>query len=319
MDRKTIYIRYGLNKSIPSNGKEMGVRITARTNVGKERTNNEDAFLVCPDLQVVNGNGPSLNKVSIQEGETWAVVADGMGGENAGEIASKTAVDALKLFYEEERPIRNFTSDRDVLAFMQDGIRRANDAIRRRIEKEPENAGMGTTIVWLCVYGQKAYIAWCGDSRCYVFNPQKGLVLLTKDHSYVQELIDQGVLSEFQTFTHPANNVITRYLGGTGRVSSPDVAVFDIYPHDIIMLCTDGLSGLCPNATIERVLQSSNVSDLDGAADALIETALQAGGYDNVTVLLVVPYVEVEEERCSVIGFLKGIWQNKFGHKMRFK
>ena len=146
-----------------------------------------------------------------------------------------------------------------------------------------ETAGMGTTIVICWLLEDIAYIAWCGDSRCYVFNKLQGLKALTKDHSYVQELVDQGKLSEEEAFTHPQNNIITRGLGDFDTEAVPDIITYTSLPGDMIMLCSDGLCGYCTDKAIEKTMKARHAQPRQ-CVTALLKIALEAGGGDNITV-----------------------------------
>ena len=162
---------------------------------------------------------------------------------------------------------------------------KADEAINRKAWEDPDTVGMGTTIVICWIVGKKAHIAWCGDSRCYLFNPQKGLKSLTKDHSYVQELVDQGEISEQEAFNHPDSNIITRGLGDINSQSTPDIISHPLEANDVLLLCSDGLSGYCKDNDIEHILQD-NYLDIDCCNDQLLQLALQAGGHDNICLVL---------------------------------
>lgn len=179
----------------------MKINISAKSDIGLERANNEDAFLFCSDLKEQNWNELTNKYIHVGNFGTIAVVADGMGGAKAGEVASKLALETIKKHFN----VKNLNSihSKDIPTFLIESIELANESIIKHVDSDPETIGMGTTIVLIWLIGQKAYIAWCGDSRCYVFNPKKGLIKLTKDHSYVQELIDKGQISIKESYRHP--------------------------------------------------------------------------------------------------------------------
>ena len=164
-------------------------------------------------------------------------------------------------------------------------IKDADEAINKRIDEDPNTIGMGTTIVICWIIDDFAHIAWCGDSRCYVYNAFKRLKLLTKDHSLVQDLIDKGKITEKEAFCHPDNNVITRGLGDVDSTSQPDIVSYPISPNDIILLCSDGLCGYNTNKEIERILDTNSI-DVMKCRDELLKLALDAGGYDNICITL---------------------------------
>lgn len=275
----------------------MKINISAKSDVGIERTNNEDAFILCPVLGHQNWREDTNGYIYNGNLGSLAVVADGMGGANAGETASNIALETVKNCFELHCIESIDLSDKNICSFLEAVIKAANDAIMKRIEYDPETIGMGTTIVLLWLIKQKAYIAWCGDSRCYVFNPRTGLKSLTKDHSYVQELIDRGEISIKESYSHPDNNVITRCLGDSDSSVTPDIIIYDVRPNDTFLLCSDGLCGYCKDRNIEKVLYS-NISDIDECCKCLINIALSAGGFDNITVTL----LSVVDDNASQIS-----------------
>ena len=143
----------------------MKLRISASTDVGKERTNNEDAYLFCSDLCALQWNIPCSRPVHLGEWGAFAVVADGMGGENAGEVASAIAMETFKTEFLSADLHEVTSSDERVIAFLRNCVSTADRAIQRRIETDPTTIGMGTTVVALWLFEEKAYLAWCGDSR----------------------------------------------------------------------------------------------------------------------------------------------------------
>ena len=144
---------------------------------------------------------------------------------------------------------------------------------------------MGTTLIFAWVIGRKAYLSWCGDSRAYLYNPASGLKRVSKDHSYVQELVDAGKLDEDLAFDHPNSNIITRCLGDFKDRAKPDFATVALKTGDRIMLCSDGLCGLCRDEEINETMRNF-CEDIEVCKRELINAALNAGGYDNVTIAL---------------------------------
>ena len=264
----------------------MNIKISAITDVGKERTNNEDAVLVCPDLEKQNwGETESENYLALGKYGTMLVVADGMGGANAGEIASSIAVDTAKNYFSQKRLSENEISEKTAYSLLLDAITLSNKAIMNHVETDPDSIGLGTTIVITWVIDRKAYIAWCGDSRCYCYNPKNGLQQLTKDHSYVQELVDKGEITDKQAFNHPDSNIITKCLGDVDAVTEPDMITYEIKDGDVLLSCSDGLCGYCDDKSIEKVLLN-NFDNLTLCKDNLLKLAMNAGGQDNITIAL---------------------------------
>lgn len=263
-------------------------RMAAKTDVGRVRTNNEDNFQVDDNLS--SGKMTWSNNRVCQLGEKGAllVVADGMGGMNAGEVASEIAINTLREYFATERLTPEVMANNTTIEqFMNRAVEVADENIKAEARRRPETKGMGTTIVIGWLYGNRLYVSWCGDSRAYVFNPKNGLHQLSKDHSYVQELVDSGRLRPEDAFDFPESNIITRCLSDSTTRAVPDnlAEPYEVCDGDIIMLCTDGLCGLLRDNEMARIL-SAYTDDMDAAVTALIEGACNAGGHDNVTVCL---------------------------------
>ena len=210
---------------------------------------------------------------------------DGMGGANAGERATSIAVDTAKNYFSQKRLSENEISEKTAYSLLLDAITLSNKAIMNHVETDPDSIGLGTTIVITWVIDRKAYIAWCGDSRCYCYNPKNGLRQLTKDHSYVQELVDKGEITAKQAFNHPDSNVITKCLGDVDAVTEPDMITYEIKDGDVLLSCSDGLCGYCDDKSIEKVLLN-NFDNLTLCKDNLLKLAMNAGGQDNITIAL---------------------------------
>lgn len=264
----------------------MNIKISSITDVGLERTNNEDAVLVCPNLEKQNwGESETSNFFALGKYGAMLVVADGMGGANAGEIASSIATDTIRNFFSPKRISESVISEKTAYCLLSDVIALSNKAIMEHVETDPDSIGLGTTIVITWVIDGKAYIAWCGDSRCYCYNQTNGLHQLTKDHSYVQELVDKGEITPKQAFSHPDSNIITRCLGDIDATTEPDCITYPIKDGDIILTCSDGLCGYCDDKSIELVLMN-NFEDLSLCKNNLLKLALERGGQDNITIAL---------------------------------
>lgn len=287
----------------------MKIRIVAQTNIGKEREKNEDAFTFCPDLSSPIWNKDTTETLLSSKGAVVAVV-DGMGGANAGEVASWLAIESLKKDFISSDLTTIVASKEKIEAFLQDTVSNADKRINEYMVTHPETIGMGTTIVICWMLSNHAYIAWCGDSRCYVFNPRLGLKALTKDHSYVQELIDKGDLSEEEAMTHPDNNLITRGLGDFDSPAQADIIDYTLQPNDMMLLCSDGLCGYCDNSTIEKVVKS-HYHNIDECCDKLIDLAMNVGGFDNICIAL----ASVGDETDSRPSGLKQLFKTLFSGK----
>lgn len=272
---------------------EVRFKLAAGTNVGLIRQNNEDNFVVCSDLSTSNwlipqiGDYADLGKYGI-----LLVVADGMGGANAGEVASAIVVETIQNQFVPEQLEEVVATDKSIQEFMKEVVKSADLNILHHSQTDSSTQGMGTTVVMAWILRDKAYICWCGDSRCYVLNKRNGLIQLSKDHSYVQELVDKGELSAELMHDHPLSNVITRCLGDVDNRANPETRIYQLHNDDIIMLCSDGLCGLCHDDEILDVMIKFNEDPIE-CKNELISAALSAGGYDNVTVALV--HIQTDE------------------------
>lgn len=250
----------------------MKTEFAARTDVGLKRKYNEDSFLV-----------DELTRVF--------VVADGMGGHAAGDVASKLAVEAIWDFC---RQIPD-QSMADAMPYGQDGsmtfnanrltnaIKKANNRIRDVSTASEEMAGMGTTVTCVVLNDGHATVANVGDSRCYVFS-QTGFKLVTEDHSWVNEQLRKNLITEEDAKNHPWRNVITRALGSRDVV---DVDVFehDVTDGDVMCLCTDGLTTMVEDVPLFDVITKQDMP-LAERCEQIVELAKENGGQDNITVIL---------------------------------
>lgn len=262
-------------------------KIAAMTDVGLVRTNNEDNLCVISNLDVEGSTWRNNELCQLGKHGTLLVVADGMGGMNAGEVASEIAVSVVKQLFTERINDVNLDDGDSIVSFMNDAIVAADKAIKHEGRRRPEAKGMGTTIVIAWIIGEKLYVSWCGDSRAYLYNPNEGLFQISKDHSYVQELVDKGIVKPEDAFDFPESNVITRCLSHSSMKAVPDnlAAPIILSEGDIIMLCTDGLCGMIRDNEISSVI-AANTGNMSDCVDALISAAKAASGADNVTVCL---------------------------------
>ena len=247
------------------------------------RPNNEDNYQLDDNLSDNSWGFTADAEVSLGEKGALLVVCDGMGGMNAGEVASDIAVKTIKEWFTTDK-----LTDAAIAApckYISSAIVAADAAIKAHSKTNPDTEGMGSTIVLAWLLGQKVYVGWCGDSRCYRFNPALGLERLSHDHSYVQELVDAGKLTEELAFDHPNNNIITRSLGDPRGVAQPDCKEFDLYNQDIILLCSDGLCGTLRDNEIAELIKQHQTS-MQECRDALWDADEAAGWTDNTTIAL---------------------------------
>jgi protein phosphatase len=236
----------------------------ARTDVGMIRSGNEDNFAV----NAAPGGDRGL-----------FIVADGMGGHAAGEVASEMAVQAIELELSGLRELADAGAEQRVTAALQ----KANRDIHDRTITEVDKQGMGTTASVLLIGGGRYLIGQVGDSRVYLLRDGT-LRQITKDHSYVQEQVDAGFLTPEQARYHPYSNVITRCVGASPEVE-PDIYRGEIKVGDVYLVASDGLTGMVDDRRIANLLMSR--ADPDRKVHALISEANGRGGLDNITAIVV--------------------------------
>jgi protein phosphatase len=250
----------------------MKIASEALSDVGRKRKENEDAHSVSPERKLF-------------------VVADGMGGHAAGEVASRIAVEAIEEFV-------GLTAGNDEITWpfgldetisydgnrLKTAIRHANSRVLEATRESAELEGMATTVAAVLVEGDIANLAHVGDSRIYRWSDGE-MTLLTSDHSWVNEQIQTGVISPEQARSHPLRNVVTRALGGRAELLV-DVQALRMESGDILLLCSDGLTTMISDEEIAGTLASSD-GDIVKAARALVDAANERGGEDNITVVLI--------------------------------
>lgn len=230
---------------------------------GRVREQNQDVFAVRPELGLV-------------------VLADGMGGASAGGVAAEIAVDAAL-----EHLIAARKRGPLVPAALADALKLANERVVGMAAAISSYKGMGTTLVVLSVDGARGHVAHVGDSRAYKFR-DGAFTQITRDHSLVQEWVDTGVIAPEEARNAPNRNIITRAIGAKSSLE-PEVTEVDIAPNDMLLLCSDGLTGMLTDNQIEWHLRAATKDaewDLSALASELVDAANQAGGMDNVTVAL---------------------------------
>lgn len=229
------------------------------------------------------GIGHEVNEDNLWVGNNIIAVVDGMGGEKAGDVASDLTVETIR---HNAASIDTFKlSETKAKDLLEDLILKADKEITRFVDVNPDKFGMGATVVLAALCENKLYVAWCGDSRCLVFT-QGNLLPLTKDHSYVQYLVDKGEITEEEAFTHPDNNVVTRHVGGGVQICNPDFISYDLKEEDIVILCTDGLSGYC---TLEEIKNCISSSDRKNITKELTQLAVDKGSDDDITIVTITP------------------------------
>jgi serine/threonine protein phosphatase PrpC len=261
----------------------MGVltlRVVANIHPGQERDYQEDNFIIGIDPTREDWNVIKTEQYSPNEWGSMLVLADGMGGLNAGEVASQKAVDGYKEYILQRRG--SAPPYAHAQALLVDAILHANKKILDYAVDNPETKGMGTTIVAAWIVQDMMHLAWSGDSRCYIYNSGH-LRQINSDHSYVQELVNKKEISPEDAFYHPKKNIITQSLGDVGLAPSPEYRSEKLRDGDRILLCSDGLNSMLMDEQIEAYMAGSDIRD---CANQLVDAANRAGGFDNITVLL---------------------------------
>ena len=259
-------------------------KMAAKTDQGKIRKNNEDNFLVNQDLADNDWfcpQDPDQHK-TLSEAGCLLAVADGMGGMNAGEEASKIAIETVKEMFAGDKLPKDASS---IEKYLKSVIAEADRRIKEKANEEKCFEYMGTTLVLSWIKGNKAHIVWCGDSRAYSFRLANGLRQLSKDHSHVQELVDAGAISQDDVFDHPLNNIVTQSLGDPDKPAKADYLEYTLHDNETLLLCSDGLNGELRDHEIEKIF-FDNCDTLISCSEMLINEALNAGGRDNITIAL---------------------------------
>ena len=250
------------------------------------RQNNEDNFQLADDLSGDQWSFITDNEVVLSEKGALLVVCDGMGGLQNGATASDIAVKTIKAWFNSDRLTPQVTASPETIEqYIREAIIAADINIKEAGLQNSGFEGMGSTVVLAWIIGEHVYVGWCGDSRAYRYNPASGLEQLSHDHSYVQELVDSGKLSPALAFDHPNSNIITRSLGDLRQEARPDVQSYPLCNDDVILLCSDGLSGVLRDCEIEAII-AANADSMENCRQALWTESEQAGWIDNVTVAL---------------------------------
>jgi len=238
------------------------MKIAAITDIGSCRQENQDNYCA----QQLAG------------GTAWGIVCDGMGGVNGGRIAAHIATDTMQQYFARQMHSLQPGGEK---SFIMRGFDITNRAVYEKATSDPEMMGMGTTGVCAYASGGLAHVVHAGDSRAYLFH-EGALRQITRDHSMVQQLVDSGKITREQAAQHPKKNLITRALGVSANIV-PEYNRCEIEVGDILLLCSDGLTNMISDEEIALVLREVPFFE---APSILVDRALQAGGQDNITVLL---------------------------------
>ncbi len=239
------------------------MRITAKTDIGKVRTSNQDSYLAG----------------EMSGGVAWAVVCDGMGGAAGGNVASSTAVRMISHTIDE--CYRNGMKPSSIYNMLESAIAGANAYLYDMAQKDESLSGMGTTCVTAIMVDGKLYVAHVGDSRAYLVSSNGTLRQLTRDHSMVQDLVENGTITADEAKSFPGKNIITRAIGVDNRVAVDFIE--DSYEKDdILLLCTDGLTNFVSDDEI--IATATDASSFE-YAEKLVDLANENGGGDNITVV----------------------------------
>lgn len=238
----------------------------AKTDIGRIRENNQDYY-----------------RIATPEDELQLyMVADGMGGYNGGEVASKLSVLSVQEFLKEHWKTEKLAEKGWIETILEEAIEYANTKVYQKAKENQELEGMGTTLEVCVIYNNKVYIGHVGDSAVYRIRKQF-IRKLTTDHSYVQQLVKDGKISKEDARSHPKKNMITKALGCEEKVK-PDILVKGFLKEDILLMNTDGLSNMLEEKQIYDIIQSAP----EEAASKLVEKANEFGGYDNITAVIII-------------------------------
>ena len=240
------------------------MRAFAKTDVGKARDMNQDYYYI----------SKPEDKISI------FILADGMGGYNGGEIASKLATMATLGYIQSN--FENIPKEREeILKLIKSAMEYANMVVYEKSKEQKELEGMGTTLEVCLIYNNKLYIGHIGDSRIYRLRGEF-FRKLTHDHSYVQKLVKDGTITQEEANHHPKKNMLMKALGCTAFVE-PDITVKGFVKDDIVLICSDGLTNMVEEPEIYNILKNEGTL----AAEKLVEKANENGGYDNITAIVI--------------------------------
>ena len=235
----------------------------AITDVGQARLMNQD-FVYCSQKPI--GSLPNI-----------FIVADGMGGHKAGDMASSFAVETFINMVEA-------SDEKNQITLIDETIKTVNEKLIQKAKESEDYEGMGTTLVVATIIGNVLHVANVGDSRLYVVNEE--LQQITRDHSLVEEMVAIGEIERKDARTHEQKNIITRAIGGSGLVMADFFSV-DLKPKDRILMCSDGLTNMIEDEEIGQIVKKNN--NVEDAAVELLKTANNNGGKDNISIIIIEP------------------------------
>jgi protein phosphatase len=267
----------------------LGVRSYGLTHQGRVRESNEDHFLIAEMARILWVRQSSLPQPDTQHGRNHAhvlLVADGMGGHQAGEVASALTVESIETFV--LHLLKRFsnlqaTDEQGVLKEFQDALRQADARLFEEAAHHPEWARMGTTLTMAFVSGRALFVIHAGDSRCYLCRAGQ-LLQLTLDHNIAAEMARRGLIKPEEVRAHQWRHIVTNVLGGGAAGVQVDVRKADLEPGDVILLCSDGLTDMLPDDRIASVLAKE--SEPESACRRLVDEANVEGGRDNITCII---------------------------------
>lgn len=241
------------------------MHVAVSTDIGKIRENNQDSYY--------------LSKI---DEFPLFIIADGMGGHKAGEVASSLAVETIKNIFTEKKELL-LNENTKIIEFIEEAIDEANRVVFQKANLDSDCNGMGTTITMAYLCENKVFIGHVGDSRAYLLRGNE-FIQLTEDHSLVAELVRKGSISKEEAVYHPQKNIITRALGTDEKIKT-DIVIKEVFNDDILLLCTDGLTNMVNEGKIKNTLQKEE--DLEIVCNDLVTMANDLGGLDNITVIAV--------------------------------
>lgn len=254
------------------------ISVYAQTDVGRVRKGNEDNFLVIDTTSEHLDSLSEVRKCNLNEKNNFFMVADGMGGPEAGEIASRLAVSTVL----QEMKSKTASTESEFVQMLDDLLQKANSVIFEKAGQHPKMHGMGTTATLAGILNSKLYIGQAGDSRAYIIR-KNTITQVTKDQSYVNHLVEAGSITSEEAETHPQKNVILQALGAQASLMVAITSV-EICQDDYLLLCSDGLSGLIKKEEMKIIIQSS--SCLTATCKELIDLTNKRGGRDNITLII---------------------------------
>lgn len=243
------------------------MRFCGITDIGKSRKENQDGFFLCDEFENIK----------------YFIIADGMGGVNGGKVASTAAIEAIKAYIDEN--IYDIELEEEqIKELIKGAILNANKFIYQKAIREEKYKGMGTTVILAVTYGNRVYIGHVGDSRLY--RVRKNIIRqLTKDHSYVQALLEEGSITKIEAQNHPQKNILLKVVGCEEDIE-PDIIIKGFKKDDVLVMCTDGLTNMISTKEIYDVVSSGKV-DLKETCKKLVDMANNNGGFDNISVVLI--------------------------------